>query len=209
MSVTIRKPRHQSKRHRNLTTAQAVLAVAEELSAKVGVTNIKLADIASQLGIETPSIYRHYDGLKGVIAGLAEIAVRTDIETFDGLDALPFEEAVRVQAERSFDLYVERPGIARFLMADLAVPGGIQGFEHEGSVELVSELFRLESGLLRRGVEAGLVRDMSVTSFAAARMGPAFVAIAFTELKTPGSNVDVATLKREFVANVMAAVMSS
>jgi AcrR family transcriptional regulator len=183
-----------------------VLAVAEEISARTGVTNIKLADIAGELGIETPSIYRHYSGLKGVIAGLAAVTVRAEIDTFEGLERLPFEQAVTVQAERSFDLYVERPGLARFLMADLAVPGGIQGFENETSLELVRELFALEAELLRRGIEAGVVRDMSVISFTAARIGPAFVAIAFTDLQTPGSNIDTATLKQEFVATVMASI---
>ena len=204
MLVTARKPRHRSKRHRKLTTAQAILVVTEEMCATVGPTKIKLADIATELGIEPPSIYRHYKGLRGVIAAFGEVALRAEIETFAGLEFLPFRDAFKLQAERLFDLYVSRPGIARFLMVDLAVPGGVHIFEDNDNLELVKELFGLENDLLRRGREEGAIRPMTVTSFIAARLGPALTAISFTDMLAPRHKHDIETLKAEYVETVLA-----
>jgi AcrR family transcriptional regulator len=204
MTTNVRKPRHQSRRHRNLTTAQAILVVAEEICATKGATNIRLADIAAELGIESPSIYRYYSGLSGLTAALAAVAIKAEIATFAGLDELPFHEALKLQAERLFDLYVDRPGVARFLMVDLAVPGGLQGFEDDETLALVRELFALERKLLERGITAGALRSMNVTTFVAARLGPAFVAIALRDLQTPGSDVEIDQVKKGYIDTVMA-----
>lgn len=179
------------------------MAAAEDTCARQGSSSIKLADIASELGIEAPAIYRHYQGLKGVIAALGGVALRAEIETFFGIEQLPFASALKLQAERCFDLYIERPGIARFLMADMAEPGGLHGFEGNNNLDLIEELFRLEDDLLQRGLQSGAIRLMSVTTFVAARLGPVFTAIALKDLQTPGSAVEVDVLKREYLEMVM------
>lgn len=199
-----RKSRHQSRQHRDLTTSEAILVVAEALCADVGANNIKLADIASELGIEPPAIYRHYRGLRGVIAALGEVALRAEIETFSGIGQLPFGEALSVQAERCFDLYVARPGLTRFLMIDLAVPGGVHVFDENKNGELVKLLFRQEQELLERGIAAGAIRPMSLTTFVSARVGPAITAFALKDLNTPDSNADIEMLKKEYLETMSA-----
>lgn len=202
MSVIARKPRHRSRKHRTLNTAQAILAVAEEMCGSVGVTKLKLADIASALGIEPPSLYRHYNGLNGLIAALGEVAIQAEIETFAGVQELPFDNALKLQAERSFDLYLTRPGIARFIMVDLAIPRGIHVFKNSENLDLIKELFRLENELLQRGLQEKRIRPMSLTSFIAARMGPAMLAFAFKDMQSDRSKTDLEILKREYINSV-------
>ncbi|MGI9374032.1 MAG: TetR/AcrR family transcriptional regulator [Hyphomicrobiales bacterium] len=185
-----------------MTTAQAVLAVVEEICARHGPMNIQLGDVAAQLGIETPAIYRHYKGNKGVIAAFANVALRAEIETFAGIEELAFPEALLKQAERMFDLYASRPGVGRFLMADLSVPGGLGGFEREENLRLVSELLGHEQDLLQRGIDSGTLLQMSLTSFLAARTGSALVGFAFNELLHSRWTVDNDTLKREYLETV-------
>ncbi|MGI9464079.1 MAG: TetR/AcrR family transcriptional regulator [Aestuariivirgaceae bacterium] len=201
--MTKRKPRHQSLEHRDLTTAQAILAVAEDMSANVGANHIKLADIAAALGIEPPAIYRHYRGLKGVIAALGEVALKAELETFEGIEDLPFSTALKTQAERCFDLYMTRPGIARFLMIDLADPRGVHVFDENANLDLIRQLFACEQQLLERGIKAGVIRPMSVTSFVAARLGPAIAAFAMKDMNAQGSKADVAALRNEYLQTVL------
>lgn len=203
MSVITRKPRHRSQKHKNLTTAQAILAVAEEMCANVGVANLKLSDIASELGIEPPSIYRHYNGIKGVVAALGEVELRAEIETFAGIGKLPFAKALKLQAERLFDLYFERPGLARFSMIDLAIPGGVHIFNDNENLELIKELFKLERDLLQRGIETNAIQPVSVITFIAARMGPAIIAFAMKDMQSTQSKADHKALKGEYINSVM------
>ena len=176
MSNTVRKPRHKSRKHRHLTTAQAILVVAEELCASRGPTEIKLADIAAELGIETPSLYRHYDGIGGLIAALACVALQAEIDTFSDLDELSFEEATRTQSARLFDLYITRPGLARFLNVHIAIPGGLAGFESEKTSTLGREFYRVEKNLFQKGELESAMRPMTEVTFLALRFGTAIFA---------------------------------
>lgn len=198
--MQIRRARHQSEEFADLTTAQAIVVVAERMCAELGPGKIKLADIANELGIETPAIYRHYKGRDGVIAALGEQALTAEIETFDGVADLPFREAVLQQADRMFALYTERPGLARFLMVDLAEPRGVHIFDGNRNNELVGKLFELERELLDRGVAEGAIRPMSLITFIASRLGPALVAMSFRDFG-PSESGD---LKREYLETVEA-----
>ena len=183
--------------------------MAEEMCGSVGVTKLKLADITSALGIEPPSLYRHYNGMNGLIAALGEVAIKAEIETFSGTLELPFDDALKLQAERCFDLYITRPGIARFIMVDLAIPRGVHVFKDNENLDLINELFQLENGLLQRGLQEKRVRSMSLTSFIAARMGPAMLAFAVKDMQSDQSKTDHEILKREYINSVMAILVPS
>ncbi len=202
MPKTTRKARHKSEKHRDLTTAQAILAVVEEICAERGPMSIQLGEVAEQLGIETPAIYRHYKGTKGVIGAFAKVALNAEIDTFKGIENLSFEGALLTQAERMFDLYAMRPGIGRFLMADLSAPGGLSGFENEENLALARELFALEQDLHQRGLHSGALREMSFTAFLAARTGPSLFGFAFNELLSNRWTTDIDTLKQDFLETV-------
>ncbi len=165
---------------------------------------LKLTDIAKELGIESPSIYRHYNGLKGVIAGLGGVALQAEIDTFDGIMDLPFPEAVAVQAERGFDLYFCRPGIARFILTDFAVPGGVHEFQDNNNLVLAKKIFTLEENLLRRGIQHNLIRPMNLTTFIAARFGPALLTFSLNNLgNSSSSKAEIKMLKQEYLKTVM------
>lgn len=201
-SVSVRAPRHRSRKHRNLTTAQAILAVAENLCASKGPANIRLLDIAHELGIESPSIYPYYKGLNAVLAALAGVAIREVIETHAGTRDLPFYNALMEQAERIYDLMVARPGLARIHMADLAVPGGMTSFVSDDNYSLLARSYELENDLLRRGVQEGVVQPMHVISFIAARYGPAMMTMALKDLSHADTTSDSAILKTEYMRSV-------
>ena len=175
-----RKARHRSEKHKELSTAEAILAVAEDICAQEGPAQLKLSDIAAGLGIETPSLYRHYEGLNGVIGALACTVLQAEIETFSGLDELTFEQAVRTQASRLFDLYMARPGLARFMNVHLAMPRGLTGFKGEKTQLLAREFYRVENKLFQKGLDESAIRPLSDVTFLALRFGAAiFIASMF------------------------------
>ena len=204
MSKFTRKPRHRCKRYASLNTAQAILAVAEESCASSGVTNLKLTDIACSLGIESPSIYKYYNGLNGVIAALGEVSLHAEITTFDDIDKLSFPQAIKLQAERSFELYFSRPGLARFTLLDLAIPGGVHDFQGNSNSALIKKLFKLEEQLLNKGIENNQIQSMSLTTFISARLGPALMTFSLIHLgKSSISKSKLDLLKKEYIQTVM------
>ncbi len=52
-----------------------IIAVAAELIEEIGFKNIALNKLADKLGIKTPSLYNHLDGLNGLYAGIVDLGV--------------------------------------------------------------------------------------------------------------------------------------
>ena len=76
-------------------TRDDVLAAAAELSDEIGFPGLTMGVLAGRLGVRTPSLYKHVDGLADVRHGLATLAmtqlgdrIRDALQGTAGLDAL-------------------------------------------------------------------------------------------------------------------------
>lgn len=204
--ATARRARHKSAKHKNLGTADAILAIAEDLCAKVGPQHVKLSDIASQLQIETPSIYKHFKGRDGVLSALVGRAIEAELETFDGLDDLPVEAALRLQSERLFSLHTARPAVARLILTDFAIPGGLSAFDE--NQELIARLYEREETLLNRGIQEQALRPVSISMFVAARLGPLLTLMALKNVYPSKITHQDDVLKEEYINLVMASLLA-
>ncbi len=202
-----RRARHKSIKHKSLGTADAILAIAEDLCANVGPKHLKLSDIAEELQIESPSIYKHFKGRDGVLSALVGRALQAEIDTFDELDDLPVEAALRLQSDRLFALYLARPGIVRLILTDFATPGGLSAFDENR--ELVMALYEKEEKLLNRGIKEQVLRPVSISMFVAARLGPLLTLMALQKVVPAKMDHDDDALKNEFTNLVMASLLVS
>jgi AcrR family transcriptional regulator len=60
---------------------ERVVGAAADLADAEGVEAVTLARVAAQLGVRSPSLYNHVDGLEGVRRGIALLALRELAET--------------------------------------------------------------------------------------------------------------------------------
>ncbi|PON15426.1 hypothetical protein C2W62_23840 [Candidatus Entotheonella serta] len=201
-----RRARHKSAQHKDLGTADAILAIAEDLCAKVGPQHVKLSDIASQLQIETPSIYKHFKGRDGVLSALVRRAIEAELATFEGLDDLPVEAALRLQSERLFTLHLTRPGVVRLILTDFAIPGGLSAFDE--NQELIATLYEKEERLLNQGIREKVLRPVSISIFVSARLGPLLTLMALKNVYPAKMPLQDEAIQEEFIKLVMASLLA-
>lgn len=102
-------------------TAVRILDVAEELFAQGGYAATSLRDIAVQVGIQQPGLYRYYSGKEELYRQVFERALRPLFDLWDGILAQPEPSAMPAQlpadlTDRLIDILALHPNIARLLL---------------------------------------------------------------------------------------------
>ena len=93
-------------------TLEDVVEAATEIADRDGLDALSLASVASTLGVRSPSLYNHVDGLDGLRRQLALHAsglLTSDLA--DGVDALEGTEALRAVADRLRSFAHRHPGL--------------------------------------------------------------------------------------------------
>ena len=106
------------------TTAEKILDAAETRFAETGYSATSLGEIADDVGIRTPSLYKHFATKKKLYEAVMERLLDPYVEMLQTL-LLPPKDAA--QAQRNVDAvvrhYYERPNLAR-LVQHAALAGG-------------------------------------------------------------------------------------
>lgn len=55
--------------------AQTILTAAADLAEEKGLENVSLLQVAEKLGVKSPSLYNHLDGMQELSAGIAKLAL--------------------------------------------------------------------------------------------------------------------------------------
>jgi AcrR family transcriptional regulator len=98
-------------RRRGLTLDQVVDAAAA-VAAVDGLDSVTLARVATALGVQSPSLYSHVDGLAGLRQALAlEAARRLGAVLHDAIGDLNGAEALRAMAYAYRDFATNNPGL--------------------------------------------------------------------------------------------------
>lgn len=100
-------------------TLEQVVEAAAEIADRDGLSAVSLASVASQLGVRSPSLYNHVDGLPGLRRQLAfRASGLLAAEMSNSVDGLAGTEALRVLAIQYRSFAHRHPGLyATFLPA--------------------------------------------------------------------------------------------
>ncbi len=124
------KPKKISEDYAQFSTRDAILDVAERLCGELGVSGVKLREIARQVGIEPASVYSHFAGLDDVLFHVAKGALDGLQNTYDGLDKLSSEEAVHRANLEMIRFLASNQGVARLFMNDFAAAQRLPAFSN-------------------------------------------------------------------------------
>jgi AcrR family transcriptional regulator len=93
-------------------TLEQVIEAAAEIADRDGLDALSLASLASMLGVRSPSLYNHVDGLTGLRRQLAVHASSLlTAELADCVDAIESTEALRAVAEQLRSFAHRHPGL--------------------------------------------------------------------------------------------------
>jgi AcrR family transcriptional regulator len=96
---------------------EQVVEAAAEIADREGLGALSLASLAAALGVRSPSLYSHVDGLAGLRRQLTLHAARLlTIELADSVDVLEGAEALTAIAEQMRSFAHRRPGLYNSLL---------------------------------------------------------------------------------------------
>ncbi len=105
-------PRNRSIRRKTGLDRVAVVAAAAQLLNTAGPERLTLSRLAEQLGVQTPSLYNHIDGLPGLYRDLALLNVRRlGSRLGDAAIGKSGPPALRALAQAYRDYIKESPGL--------------------------------------------------------------------------------------------------
>ncbi len=156
-------------------TLEQIVHTAAEIADREGLGALSLASVASGLGVQSPSLYNHVDGLAGLRRQLTLYASRLltveaalSVEGLEGADALAaISEQLRSFAHRHPGLYesflpapspVDDPEIAAALAEPVSVVGSIlvtMGVEATSVIPLIRALRSSVHGFIDLEIRGG------------------------------------------------------
>ncbi|MEZ4240589.1 MAG: TetR/AcrR family transcriptional regulator [Myxococcota bacterium] len=143
------------RRGGELDTAARILAEAEGLVAERGVDALSIREVARRVGITPMAVYRHYDGLDALRAGLRD---RASTGMMAQLVAALGEPDVRSRFEAAARGYVRwamaEPALFRLLFTGGPPPDEAARLDH---VRRDATAFRFLVDRMREAVDAGLL----------------------------------------------------
>ncbi len=93
-------------------TREQVVAAAAEIADRDGLDALSLASVASRLGVRSPSLYNHVDGLAGIRRQLSiHASSLLTAELADSVEGLESTQALRAIAEQLRSFAHRHPGL--------------------------------------------------------------------------------------------------
>jgi TetR/AcrR family transcriptional regulator len=144
-------------------TVEALLSAAERLFSSRSVSEVTLDEIAAEAGVAVGSVYNHFGSKAGLHAAIVERALDTDRQFMDLAytdDRGPVEQ-LEAAAQEYLAFYLANPEYFRML-AFPADPGRYQAGRElaDRLAKAVDEQNSRMVKALRRGIEAGVIRDV-------------------------------------------------
>ncbi|HKU98342.1 MAG TPA: TetR/AcrR family transcriptional regulator [Vineibacter sp.] len=173
-------------------TRELILSEAMRLVARGGVEELRIKDIADAVGIQPPSVYKHFASRDAIIGTLARQMV-DDIAQFVQVDvALEPGPAIEQWARGVVWFFATRPAYAYMLLRDLATPGGYEAIVAAlGPAEETYKLAPLKARhvkleqVIQNGVDRGIFRPMDAGTLSAMIYGAVLMALVWPYTPRP------------------------
>jgi AcrR family transcriptional regulator len=181
-----RSSRRKLRQNEPLSTYDLILAEAMRLIARDGVEEMKIKDIADAVGIQIPSIYKHFVNRDAIVATLARTMVEELAQFLKPELDLPPDVWMRNWAKGLVLFYATRPAYARMLLRDLATPTGYpvltKALGPVGTtpdIEPIKQLSAHFDAAYAKGVKAGVFKRLDRSLFFSTMFGLVVVSITW------------------------------
>lgn len=183
------------------TTFQRIQSAALETFARHGFEATGIREVAVRAGIPTSLLYHYSRSKSHLLRVVVEDGLGRLVESDRRAVAMcssPTQQLAALAAVHVF-VHAQNPQMARLLDTELRV---LDGEDRARVLHLRDEVDSIWSGVLERGIKAGVIRvaDLSVTRLALIRM-----CNGVATWYSPRGRLDVATLARLFGQLVLAA----
>lgn len=181
-------------------TRERILIAAEELIAARGVDGVELKDIAEKVGIRSPSVFAHFDGLQAVVDAVGKRLTERIILSWRPFDIQePPAKRLRRGVRGLVEHFAENPATVRLMLRGMSGPTR-QGEERQKILAMRQMVARPIEHLFKLGIEAGEFRKVRVEAFMAQMLGAIFVSLVFVGWDENGKlkpTISLARLQKE------------
>lgn len=177
-------------------TREKILVAAEELIAVRGVERLELKDIAERVGIRSPSVFAHFDGLDAVVQAVGKRLVERIILSWRPFDIVETpEKRLRRGVRGLVEHFAENPATVRLLLRGMSGPTR-QGEERQRIDAMRAMIAQPIGHLFKLGIEAGEFRKVRVEAFMAQMLGGIMINLVFVGWDENGKLKDTVPLSR-------------
>jgi AcrR family transcriptional regulator len=169
-------PDSESRLSKGQRTRERILEVAEELIAQHGVEGFELKDVATRVGIRSPSIFAHFKGREDLAEAVARRVGQRIVDQFDIAGTDP-EKILRKAVRNLVAHLAEHPAHVRILLADLVRHRELH--QLTGSAEHVLRAGARVGALLQNGCEKGVFRKVRLDTYIAFVLGGILSSLAW------------------------------
>jgi len=185
---------------KGLGTRERILIATEELIALHGAESLALKDIAARVGIRSPSIFAHFDGLEAVMKAVGQRLTERIILSWRPFDIVESpEKRLRRGVRGLVEHFADNPATVRMMFRGMGGPSK-SAEERERIVALRALVAQPIAQLFKLGVEAGEFREVRVEAFMAQMLGAIMVSLVFVGWDDTGKlrpTIPLARLQKE------------
>jgi AcrR family transcriptional regulator len=182
----LRKPRRSLRTDDPGSTRDLILEEAMRIIASQGIEELKVKDLARAVGIQPPSVYRHFTSREDIIAALATRMVDDMAARLQPDAALAPRDWMHAWVRGLVGFYASRPAYAIMILREMATPAGVEAMEAalgppgeaftRSPLKETSDRF---SRVYARGVAEGVFRPRDHAQLTAALLGAVLSALVW------------------------------
>lgn len=193
-------PRTRSKASADpnaIGTREKILIAAEELIALNGADGVELKDIAERVGIRSPSVFAHFDGLQAVREAVGRRLTERIILSWRPFDIVEApSKRLRRGVRGLVEHFAENPAAVRLMLRGMSGPTK-QGPEREKIDAWRAMVAKPIEHLFKLGIDAGEFRKgIRTEAFMAQMLGAILVNLVFVGWDEHGKLKDKVSLSR-------------
>lgn len=147
-------------------TRQRILDAAQRLIAEKGVDQLRLQDIANEVGIRPPSVFGHFNGLDAVTETVFRQVLEGLIEAMAIAPTADVMDDLKLTLSRLTEFLATDAANVRLILQQLGSQGQAMKHFHSGSA-IVETFDNRVKQLLDRGVATGVYRPVIAADFVA------------------------------------------